>query len=405
MNICVIGQGYVGLPIAIEAATAGHRVFGLDIDIFKIAELKSGVTDSPQVSRSQILDLQSDDRIIFITELSQNLPIDAFIIAVPTPLDESRKPDLRMLKAACMTIAKFVKSNVIIINESTSYIGTLRNFIKPLIESNSNADNLKFAVAPERIDPGNTKWQLRNTPRIISGLDKSALSQAVEIYSSFCSKIFKVDKPEVAEAAKLIENTFRQVNIALVNELSEISEKYNFSLFEAIEAAGTKPFGFMPFYPGIGVGGHCIPVDPTYLDYSGAIVGTNSKFIELANIINLTMPEKIVSRIESRLNINLAGKKIQLVGIAYKSGISDIRESPAIDLIEILESKGAHVIYFDPLVNSWRHLSSEPLNPNIDLGLIINPPKKINFEIWKKAEVKVLDLSSSRENYGWSKFL
>ena len=202
-------------------------------------------------------------RALFDTLLSlDNLSIEVFIIAVPTPLNEYRQPEMKMLENACLTVAKVVRSDTLIINESTSYIGTLRNFIYPLIKNNSSSVDLRFAVAPERIDPGNNVWHLENTPRVISGLDKIAINQAVKFYSTFCTQVHQVDKPEIAEAAKLIENTFRQINIALVNELSEVASKFDFSLHDAINAAATKPFGFMPFYPSIGVGGHCIPVDP-----------------------------------------------------------------------------------------------------------------------------------------------
>jgi UDP-N-acetyl-D-glucosamine dehydrogenase len=405
MNICVIGQGYVGLPISIKAASAGHKVYGFDIDSPKIEQLKLGITTSPEVTKDRILTLQKSNQISFITELVDDLSIEVFIIAVPTPLNEYREPELKMLENACLTVAKFVQSDTLIINESTSYIGTLRNFIYPLIENNSTAMNLKYAVAPERIDPGNNVWHLENTPRIISGLDKIAINQAVKFYSTFCTKIQQVDKPEIAEAAKLIENTFRQVNIALVNELSEVASKFDFSLHDAINAAATKPFGFMPFYPSIGVGGHCIPVDPAYLNYSARQVGVESKFIDLANVTNLNMPAKVASRIESHLKIELKGMKIQIAGIAYKTGISDMRESPALELIKVLESNGSQVTYHDPFISNWEHLYSEPLKTDIDLGIIVTPHSQIDFSIWKKASVEVLDLSANSNNYGWPKFL
>lgn len=405
MNICVIGQGYVGLPISVKAATAGHKVYGFDIDAPKIEQLKLGISSSPEVTKDQILALQKSNQISFITELEDNYSIDVYIIAVPTPLNNHREPDLKMLENACLTVAEFVQSDTLIVNESTSYIGTLRNFIYPLIKNNTSAINLRYAVAPERIDPGNNVWHLENTPRIISGLDKTSIDQAVKFYGTFCAQIHQVDKPEIAEAAKLIENTFRQVNIALVNELSAVASKFDFSLHDAINAAATKPFGFMPFYPSIGVGGHCIPVDPAYLSYSAKLVGVESKFIDLANATNLNMPSKVVSRIESQLNNKMNGRKIQIAGIAYKTGVSDIRESPALELIKVLESKGSQVIYHDPLVSNWNHLSSEPLRADIDLGIIVTPHTQIDFSIWKDSGTKVIDLSLSSNNYGWPKFL
>ena len=405
MMICVVGQGYVGLPIAIQATSAGHTVYGLDTDVNKIEQLKLGITSSPEVSREQLLELQSQDKLKFVTNLSPNLSIDIFVIAVPTPLDKKRQPDLSMLKSACEIIAVNAKSNSLIINESTSFIGTLRNFIFPLIEKLTSAENLKYAVAPERIDPGNPNWYIENTPRVISGLSQSAIEAASDFYGAFCTHILKVKKPEIAEAAKLFENTFRQVNIALVNEMAEIASKYNFSLHDAIKAAATKPFGFMPFYPSIGVGGHCIPIDPSYLSYSAKVVGIESKFIELANAINLSMPLKVVTQIESQLGLSLKGIKVQIVGIAYKPGISDTRESPALELMRVLELKGAHVTYHDPFVDRWDKLISQPLSADIDIGLIVTPHSQIDFSAWKKADVKVLDLSANSNDYGWPKFL
>jgi UDP-N-acetyl-D-glucosamine dehydrogenase len=405
MNICVVGQGYVGLPIAIQAADSGYNVYGLDNDEAKIRQLKFGVTPSPEIRKEHLLDLQSQGKITFVSSLTSDLSIQIFVIAVPTPLKENHEPDLSMLKEACKTISKYVKSGSLIINESTSFIGTLRNFIKPLIQENSSAIDLQFAVAPERIDPGSDKWNIGNTPRIISGLGQSAIDNAAEFYGSFCNKIYKVDKPEVAEAAKLIENTFRQVNIALVNEISEIANKYDFSLNDAIKAASTKPFGFMPFYPSIGVGGHCIPIDPSYLSYSAKAVDVETKFINLANEINLSMPSKVVQRIESHMKSDLRGKHIQLAGIAYKPGVSDTRESPAIELIKVLTLKGAQVSYHDPYVDKWDDFLSQPLRVDIDLGLVITAHDQIDFSIWKTNGINVLDLSANSRNYGWPKFL
>jgi UDP-N-acetyl-D-glucosamine dehydrogenase len=405
INICVIGQGYVGLPISIQAASAGFNVFGLDIDSNKIENLKLGITSSLEVKKDNLLSLQKAGKLTFVTELTAKHSIQIYIIAVPTPLNKKQEPELSMLQNACETIAKFVVPNSLVINESTSFIGTLRNFIKPLIEKNSGTRDLKYAVAPERIDPGNEKWNVNNTPRIISGLSENAINEAIEFYSTFCGVIHRVDKPEIAEAAKLMENTFRQVNIALVNELTEIASKFNFSLHDAISAAATKPFGFMPFYPGIGVGGHCIPVDPTYLSYSAKQVGAESSFINLANTTNTSMPHKIVSRIESYLKTDLNGKLIQLAGIAYKTEVSDIRESPALELIILLESKGSVVTYHDPFVDNWKNLSSVPLNPKVDLGIIITPHKKIDYSVWKLNKTPVIDLSSTPKSFGWPKFL
>jgi UDP-N-acetyl-D-glucosamine dehydrogenase len=292
----------------------------------------------------------------------------------------------------------------LIINESTSYPGTLRNFIKPRIDK-VNLLNLEFASAPERVDPSNEYWNITNTPRVISGLTNNATNRAVEFYSSFCNKVHQVTSPEIAEASKVFENTFRQVNIALSNEFSLVAQSLGFSGNEAIQAASTKPFGFMPFYPSIGVGGHCIPIDPTYLSYAASLVGIETKIINVANSINTLVTHEVANRIRSYLGGSLSGLKIQIAGIAYKADVSDIRESPALSLINELQILGAQVCWFDPLVSEFNGVKSEPLDANIDLGLIVTPHKQIDFSIWLDAKTRVLDLSSNAQNYGWPKFL
>jgi len=405
VKVSIVGLGYVGLPIAINAAEKGCAVGGFDIDESKISKLKSGISDSPDVSQNQILSLIAEGKLFFSSDISDHKGSSIYVIAVPTPLEENNIPDLSYLKNACKLLAKVVKHGDLVINESTSYIGTLRNLIKPIIEELSGLLDLGYAVAPERIDPGNEAWNIGNTPRNISGLTDQATNDAVAFYRRFCDSINTLSKPEIAEAAKLFENTFRHINIALVNEFSEIANKFDFSANDAITAAATKPFGFMPFYPSIGVGGHCIPVDPSYLVFSAEQVGVESKFINLANQTNLLMPVKVAKRIQKYLDGNLEGKRIQIAGIAYKTDVPDMRESPAIKLISELENLGAEVFWCDPLVKVFKDSKSQSLNINIDLGLIINPHKEIDLSIWKRAGTKVLDLSSNSEDFGWPKFL
>jgi len=405
MRITVVGQGYVGLPISICAAEAGHTVFGFDTDQDKISKLKLGITDSPEVSTDKLLDLQLRNKISFSSSINDGSESSIFIIAVPTPLDSQQKPDLSFLTSACELIAQVAGPNSLIINESTSYIGTLRDLIKPIIDKLSGLIDLNYAVAPERIDPGNKVWNIKTTPRNIGGLTTAATQQTADFYSSFCDSVNVVSSPEVAECAKLFENTFRQVNIALINELSQVARKLHFSTFEAVRAAATKPFGFMPFYPSIGVGGHCIPVDPSYLSYSAELVGFDTKFIKLANQVNSSMPKIITERIVDFLGGDLIGKHVQVAGISYKPDISDLRESPALDLIRELKISGAKVSWHDPLVAIYEGQQSMALNSAVDLGLIVTPHSQIDFSIWKKANVKVLDLSANSNNYGWPKFL
>jgi UDP-N-acetyl-D-glucosamine dehydrogenase len=404
-RIYVIGLGYVGLPLAINAAKSGYFVTGFDIDRNKISELQEGVLQLSDVKKSDLIQLQASGNLKFLDFIPKQLNPAIFIIAVPTPLDLQRNPDLTMLQSACEVISSVISDRSLVINESTSYIGTLRNLIKPTIESLSQAKNISYAVAPERIDPGNTKWGMHNTPRIISGLDDLSTKQAVNFYSEFAGQIHTVSKPEVAEAAKLFENTFRQVNIALVNELSIVADVMDFSTHETIEAAATKPFGFMPFFPSIGVGGHCIPVDPSYLAFSAENAGVEAKFINLANEVNSSMPALVTRRIKSHLNGELKGKRIQIAGITYKPNISDLRESPALDLIKELKIAGAVISWHDPFVKVYEGQQSVALTSEVDLGLIVTPHSQIDFSIWKNANVKVLDLSANSNDYGWPKFL
>ena len=405
MKVTVVGQGYVGLPIAVKAAEAGLFVYGFDIDIKKIQRLKNGYTDSPDISRDQLVNLQTSGHLKFTSSLDEVINTKIFVIAVPTPVNSRLEPDHSYLEKACQSISKFVSPKTLIINESTSHIGTLRDFIKPIIDSNSGEKDLMYAVAPERIDPGNLAWSIKNTPRVIAGLDVESARHAFEFYNKFCDQITIVSKPEIAEAAKLLENTYRHINIALINELSGIFSSLGISTTEVVKAASTKPFGFTPFFPGIGVGGHCIPVDPNYLQFSANNVGVNSKFIKLANEINQSMSKVVIERIERFLGDTIKNKKIQLVGISYKSNISDTRESPAIVLMKNLRELGSIVSWHDPLVREFAGESSSELDPDIDVGLILAPHNEIDLTIWERKLTKVLDLSPTFKNYGWTKFL
>jgi len=405
LRVTVIGQGYVGLPISIAAAEAGFIVGGFDIDIEKINKLRQGISELPGVNVNKIIDLQKKNILQFSSEIVDHKKSTIYVIAVPTPLDRNKNPELKYLISACEMLASIIKPGDLIINESTSFIGTLRNLIKPTIEKLSGISNIDYAVAPERIDPGNHAWEIKNTPRIISGISKEATHRAVDFYRKFCNSVNLVTKPEVAEAAKLLENSFRLVNIALVNELSDILKAYNVTANEVISAASTKPFGFMPFYPSIGVGGHCIPIDPSYLIYSATVVGLEAKIITEANRVNLSRPEKVVNLIKFELGGKLEGRLIQLAGITYKPNIPDLRESPALNLIRELEKNGANIIWCDPVIQTFEGKASHPLSTDIDLGLIVTPHDSIDFAIWRKSNTRVIDLTANSDYYGWSKYL
>lgn len=404
MNVSVIGQGYVGLNIAIAAANAGHTVIGLDIDADLIKNLNLGINHVPGISQEVLVHLIRSKKYRPTTENNLISESDIFVIAVPTPLDSSRGPDLSYVEAASKVISEFSADNTLIVNESTSYPGTLRKFIKPLVEQNSGK-NLFFASAPERVDPGNTDWNLENTPRVVAGIGEVATRKVQAFYSSFCKFIHVAPNVEVAEASKLFENTFRQVNIALVNEFSEIAHSLNFSTHDAIAAASTKPFGYMAFLPSIGVGGHCIPVDPSYLSYIARLSGVKTNFINLANETNLMVHKKIVTRINDYIGGTLEGKLIQVAGIAYKPNVSDLRESPSLLLIEELKKSGAEVSWCDPMVKELNGDISKSLSTDVDIGLIVTPHDQIDFSIWKNSNVMVLDISASTKDFGWPKFL
>jgi UDP-N-acetyl-D-glucosamine dehydrogenase len=404
VKVSIIGQGYVGQTISVGAALAGHEVIGFDLNTVLIDDLTKGKSFVPGIQKSVLRTLISQSKLIFTADASFIDGSEIVIIAVPTPVDSKRNPDLSAVIEASKTINKHIKGPVLIISESTSYPGTLRNLIKPIIEENKTTSFL-FAVAPERVDPGNSEWNIGNTTRVIAGLDDLSTEKAIDFYSGFCRSIYRASSPEVAEAAKLLENTFRQVNIALVNELSEIMSKLGISATEVVNAAASKPFGFMKFYPSIGVGGHCIPVDPEYLSYFARQVGAASEIIDLANRTNTQRVDRVIKRIRTQLGKEFYGLKIQLAGIAYKVGVSDIRESPAVELIHSLRNLGAIVTWHDPLVKSFDGSVSSQLDSSVDLGLIITPHPEIDFNVWFDSGTKVLDLSTTEKDFGWRKFL
>ena len=361
MRVAIIGQGYVGLTIAVGAAGAGHSVVGFDINNGLVAQLNSGESHIEGISDSSLAGFVSSGTYLASTDAAELNGADVIVIAVPTPLDEARNPDLSFVHAAADLIAKNVKSPALIVNESTSYPGTLRNEIAARITGVGHL----YASSPERVDPGNTQWGTKNTPRLIGGMTPEASTRAREFYSNFCDEIIEVSSPEVAEAAKIFENTFRQVNIALVNEFAQIADALGISGREVIEAAATKPYGFMQFNPGPGVGGHCIPVDPSYLAHVASQVGVPATFIKRANEVNLAMPAYVVKQVIAGSGGSIKGKNVVVVGVSYKSNVADTRETPAAAVIDLLRQEGAAVSWHDDLVGTWRGESSAPINGDI----------------------------------------
>ena len=369
MKVVVIGQGYVGLPLAISISGAGHEVIGFDLNEKVVNALNSGVSHIEDISNQVLSEAIKSSKYLASSNPRDIADADVAIIAVPTPLEMNRLPDLSFVESASEILGKNLVRSALIINESTSYPGTLRNVIAPIVAKFSKHENF-FAISPERVDPGNSKWGIKNTPRLFAGLTPDAGKKTAEFYETFCDNIIEVSSPEVAETAKLFENTFRQVNIALVNELAVICNKLGISAHEVLEAANSKPYGFMKFNPGIGVGGHCIPVDPTYLAYAAAKVGAEARFIEMANEVNLAMPNELISRIKKDNGGKLKGKKVIVFGIAYKPNVADVRESPSLILISNLRDEGAVVSWHDPLVKEWSGEKSADLDSSqFDIGV------------------------------------
>ena len=359
MRVFIIGQGYVGLSIASAAASVGHQVVGFDINQELIQRLSKSISHIEGISNENLRELSGLEKLSFSNNPSLMAHSEVIIVAVPTPLDSDRQPDLTFVHNAVELIIDNAISSALIVNESTSFPGTLRDEIAARISAKSDVAH-EFASAPERVDPGNPSFNVKNTPRVVAGLSDKASKSVYEFYSSFCDFVTVVSSPEVAETAKLLENTFRQVNIALVNQMALITEKLGISIHDVVEAAATKPFGYMKFTPGLGVGGHCIPVDPTYLLHVAKKAGVPATFIELANQVNEDMGQNIISIVENRIGGSLNGKSVCVVGITYKSDVADLRESPSINLISQLRSKGATVKWHDNLVKKWNgEVSSE----------------------------------------------
>ncbi len=370
MKIAIIGQGYVGLTISTFAAEH-FEVVGFDSNQKIVDNLNLGISHIEGVQSSKLQNLIKSGNYKATTKGSDIQGSEIVVIAVPTPLTHDRKPDLSYIDSACKTIGESISEPILVINESTSFPGTLRNFIKPAIEkyTSSQVEHL-YAISPERVDPGRDDFNQKNTPRLYSGLTSEATAKTREFYSKFCDNLVEVTSAEVAEAAKLFENTFRQVNIALVNEFAQIAHSLGISVYETLDAANTKPYGFMKFTPSAGVGGHCIPVDPTYLAAVAEEHGAPATFIRRANEVNLDMSEYIVRRVVEDNGGSLQGKAVLVVGVAYKPNVADVRETAAELVIQHLRSQGAVVSWHDEVVGNWKGESSAPLH-GADIAVVV----------------------------------
>jgi UDP-N-acetyl-D-glucosamine dehydrogenase len=393
-KVAVIGQGYVGLPLALAACGAQFDVVGIDIDISKIDLLRKGISTIEDVDDTKIKQALESGRYFVTDSLEGIKDINIFIVCVPTPLNKDRKPDLSYLIEAVSVIGEVLSEESLVIIESTIEPGTTRDIVHPILKSKSRHSDfqINLAFSPERIDPNNRNWHIKNTPKLVAGLDDKSTELARDFYSSFVSDVIICNSLEIAETAKLLENTFRFINISFINELSIFCEKLGIDITEVIKAASTKPYGFLPFHPSLGIGGHCIPVDPLYLSNKAKEIGVDTKFIDLADQINHEIPKHVVVRAELRIG-KLHCKNILIIGVSYKENIADVRETPVKQLIDLLREKGAFVSWHDDLVKEWNGEKSTPITDTYDL--IILATQHDNVDIRKFDTSKILNTRDS----------
>ena len=402
-RVGILGLGYVGLPLAVEFAADGLNVTGFDLSERKIASLNRGESYIQDVETVKLKAMVDQGRLKATTDFTKIKDCDALIICVPTPLSKTKDPDLEMVVSATRRIAENMRAGQLVVLESTTYPGTTDELILPMLSEKGLKVGVDFflAFSPERVDPGNPKFHTRNTPKVIGGVTPACGEAAKALYSKAIETIIVVSSPRAAEMVKLLENTFRSVNIGLVNEVALMCRRLNVSVWEVIDAAASKPFGFMPFYPGPGLGGHCIPIDPLYLSWKLKTLNYRARFIELASEINAGMPEYVVERLVEALNDrerSLRGSRVHILGAAYKRDIEDVRESPAVDFIKILQSKGAKVTYTDSWVPSLEHeginLKSIDAGPAVDAAdavVIITDHSNVPYADLVKRAKLVLD--------------
>ncbi len=408
----VVGLGYVGLPLAVEMAKAGHRVVGFEVSADKVAKVNAGESYIGDVPTSELAPLVEQGLILATTDFSQAGGTDAVAICVPTPLDSMKEPDTSYMEAAAREVAPHLRPGMLVTLESTTYPGTTEEVIQPILESGGLVvgRDIYLAFSPERVDPGNPRYQTKNTPKVVGGVTDRCTQIAAAMYSRFIDTVVPVSTTRAAEMTKLLENIFRCVNIALMNELLQVSERMGIDIWEVVDAAKTKPFGFMPFYPGPGLGGHCIPIDPFYLSWKAREYDFHTEFIELAGKTNEDMPYYVVKRLMEALNHAqkpLAGSKILVLGVAYKADIDDIRESPAIKVTRLLAEKSADVCYHDPYVSTFAvgdaELASEPLTAELlssaDAVVVLTDHKKVDYDFVAEHAKLVLDTRNAMKDF------
>jgi UDP-N-acetyl-D-glucosamine dehydrogenase len=396
-TVAIVGQGYVGLPLAVAAASAGWKVIGIEKSSARVADLKNAKSPVEDVSDGDLQRLIKEETYSATSDPSAVATCEIVIICVPTPLSESREPDISLLIQAIKDISPHLAKGTLIISESTSYPGTLRDVIIPLVKENSpqSAGEIFFASAPERVNPGDKNWNMKNTPRLVGGIDEKSQELAISFYETFCDEVVSTSSPEIAEAAKLLENTFRMVNISLIQELTQILNKAGISANEVIDASSTKPYGFMPFRPSVGIGGHCIPVDPIYLTWWARQQGSSANLVEKADQISLSMPQYIASKALSLVENPKSPLTVMILGVAYKPGVSDTRESPVSLLKSSLEAAGATVIWHDPLVKEWAGSKSSDLDSTFDVAVIATNQPGMDVASISARGIRILDCTNN----------
>lgn len=388
----VIGLGYVGLPLAVEFARAGFGVVGYDVDARKVAELMAGRSYIPDVPSEHLAEVVKSGKFVATTDPMKLADVDIIDICVPTPLRKTKDPDMTYVVQAVEATANVIRKGQLVILESTTYPGTTVEVVQPTLAAKGLKPGVDFylAFSPERVDPGNPQYQTKNIPKVVGGINEDSTRAAVAFYSQVMDHVVPVSSPSVAEMVKLLENTFRAVNIGLVNELALMCHRMDLDVWEVIDAAKTKPFGFMPFYPGPGLGGHCIPIDPHYLSWKARQYNFEARFIELAGVINSGMPEFVVHRVIAALNSQkkaLNGSRVHVIGVAYKRDVNDLRESPALEVLELLDKGGAIVSYTDPYFPNFKHghldltsVDESKMHEGIDCGVIVTDHKAFDYQ-------------------------
>jgi UDP-N-acetyl-D-glucosamine dehydrogenase len=399
MNVGIIGLGYVGLPLAMSFCEAGHTVIGVDVDRRKVSALAKGESYIEDVSSERLRAVA--ERLFPTGRFAELSRCDAVIIAVPTPLTRNREPDLGPLLSATSALTTVLQRGQLVVVESTTYPGTTRERLIPLLEESGLAAGRDFNVAfsPERIDPGRTDYTMRNTPKVVGGLTDICLDRASALYEQICDRVVRVSDPEVAELTKLLENVFRSVNIALVNELAMLCDRMEIDIWEVVDAASSKPYGFMRFEPGPGMGGHCLPVDPFYLSWRAREFGSPTDFIELAGEVNQAMPRFCAEKVTRALNQHskpVRGSRVAILGVSYKAGVGDLRESPALKIMTILSEQGAELCYHDDYVAELAEfgLRSEPLEDVLegcDAAVIVTAHPELDLDLVTERAPLVVD--------------